>query len=79
MDLIDIVSTVVSFSVVAIPAVLVIAKKLGKVAKETGEMLVAVSLALEDGKVTGDEVRKIIKEAKDVGKAVMDIRSKTTE
>ena len=77
MDLMGIITTVISVALGAIPAVLIIAKKVGKVAKETGELFTAISLALEDGKVSGDEVRHIIKEAKDIGTAVMSIRDKT--
>jgi len=77
MDIIGIIGTVFSVAVGLIPVAVVIIKKAGKVAKESGELLVAVSKALEDGKLSGDEIRTVISEAKDVGTAVMDVRNKT--
>jgi len=77
MDYIGILSTVISIAIGAIPVVMVIFKKLGKVSKESGELFPAISKGLEDGKLTGDEIRGIISEAKDVGKAVMEIRNKS--
>ena len=77
MDIISIIGTVFSVVVGFIPIAVVLVKKISKVAKESGELLVAVSKALEDGKLSGDEIRTVIKEAKDVGKAVMDVRNKT--
>lgn len=77
MDIIGIIGTVFSVAVGLIPVAVVIMKKISNVAKESGELLVAVSKALEDGKLSGDEIRTVIKEAKDVGRAVMDVRNKT--
>lgn len=77
MSLEQIIGTVVSFVVTMVPAVMIILKKVGNITKETGELFTAVSKALEDGKVSGDEVRNIIKEAKDVGAAVMTLRDKS--
>lgn len=77
MDIEGILSVAFSVLVGAIPAVLIVVKKISKVAKESGQLFTAVSKGLEDGKLTGDEIRNIIEEAKDVGKAVMDIRNKT--
>lgn len=77
MDIIGIIGTVFSVAVGLIPVAVVIIKKISNVAKESGELLVAVSKALEDGKLSGDEIRTVIKEAKDVGRAVMDVRNKT--
>ena len=77
MDIIGIIGTALSVIVGLIPMAAVIMKKVGKVSKETGELFTAVSKGLEDGKLSGDEIRSIIAEAKDVGSAVMSIRSKS--
>jgi len=77
MDITSIIGTAFSIIVGFIPVAVVIIKKISKVAKESGELLVAVSKALEDGKLSGDEIRTIISEAKDVGRAVMDVRNNT--
>ncbi len=77
MDYIGIIGTALSVIVGMIPVAAVIMKKVGKISKETGELFTAVSKGLEDGKLSGDEIRSIIKEAKDVGTAVMSIRNKS--
>ena len=63
--------------IASIPAVAAIFKKFGSVSKETGELFTAIFKALEDGKVSGDEVREIIQEAKDIPKAIQGLRDKS--
>ena len=75
----QIISIVIGLLFTVVPAVAVISKKVGAVSKETGELFTAVFKALEDGKISGDEVRGIIKEAKDVQVAVSTLRSKSVE
>lgn len=75
----DIIATLLGILVAVVPAAVLIIRKVHSVSKEVGELFVAVTLALEDGKLTGDEIRNIIKEGKDVISAVATIREKTIE
>lgn len=77
MDILTIIGVIVSFLIANIALVAGIVKKLSSVSKEVGELFVAIAVATQDGKVTGDELRNIIKEAKDVFDAVKKIRDKT--
>jgi hypothetical protein len=77
MDFIEIIAAALTFILGAWGAGAVLLKKVSKVSLESGELLVAIGKAGEDGQLTGDEIRAIIKEAKDIPAAVRDLRAKT--
>lgn len=51
-----------------------VAGKVATAGKEAGELLVTAMGALQDGKLTKDEIQMIVKESKDVKEAVMAIK-----
>ena len=44
-----------------------------KLLKETGEFLIALSDAIEDGRITPDEASKLLREAKDTKNAFIEL------
>jgi hypothetical protein len=60
---------ILSFAL-GVGGVMVIIKKYYRPAKEVGELLVTVAGAIEDGKVTKEELDQIVKEAKDIPEAI---------
>lgn len=56
--------------VLGMGGVLLVVKKYMNPVKEAAEVAMAVASALQDGKVTAEELQTIIKEAKDVGIAI---------
>ncbi len=78
-DFAEIFALLLTVLIASVPVVAVVFKKFGSVSKEVGELFTAVFKALEDGNVSGDEVRGIIKEAKDIPKAIKELRSKSME
>lgn len=56
-----------------------VAGKIATVGKEAGELLVTAMGALQDGKLTKEEIQMIVKEARDVKEAVMAIKKKEQE
>jgi len=64
-----IVAQVITF-VLGWGSVLAILMKYLKPAKEAGELLTTIVAALSDGKLTEDEIKNVIKEAKDVKEAI---------
>jgi predicted metal-binding transcription factor (methanogenesis marker protein 9) len=48
-------------------------KQAAKVITETGELLTVIGQALEDGKVTREEITQIVKEAQDVKTAIQEL------
>ena len=66
MDVLSIISMVFGVLAGSIGAVGIVVLKIKDVTKELGELFVVVADALEDGKLTKEELQSIIKEAKDV-------------
>lgn len=73
----QIVSAGVGF-LIGIPAVFAFVRRFTVPAKEVAELVNAVTQALEDGKLSADEIKNIIKESKDVKLAVTKIFMKAT-
>ena len=76
MEVSQIVATTFALIAGIVPAVAIILDKIEKVSKELGELFIALSIALEDGKITSDELKKIADEGKDVAKAIKDAVAK---
>lgn len=75
-DSIEIIAILLTFLITSVGLAKLLAGKFGALSKELGELFTAVSIALEDSKITGDEIRQIIKEAKDIPGAVMSLRNR---
>jgi len=76
MEVSQVIATGMMFLVGLIPTAAVIITKIEKVTKELGELFIALSIALEDGKITSDELKQIAEEGKDVAQAVKEAISK---
>jgi len=57
---------IVSGFILGLAFVVPILLKVRQILKEVGELLIALSKALEDGKISMDEVKSIIEEAKGI-------------
>lgn len=69
MDIVTIVATVLTI-LLGVTAFSFISSKVKKVLAEVKDVLTAVLDALEDNKVTAEEIDKIVKEAKEVYTAI---------
>lgn len=66
MDWLNIVSVVLGLVVGSFGAASIFVVKVGAITKELGELFVVLSDALDDKKLSKDELKAIIEEAKDV-------------
>lgn len=78
MDWLEIITTVVTVILAVVGSGVVgYVVKGSKVAKEIGELLTTVGVALEDGTLTKEEAAKIFKEFNDIPNAIAAFKVKT--
>lgn len=70
----DLLLTLVPVVLTILIGYLGIATKMKSVSKEIGELFIAIMTALEDGKISREEVEQIIKEAKDIPEALKQLK-----
>ena len=75
MDIMTLLTTIGTF-LLGMGSVLVYVKKYFMPAKEVGELLLAIYDAISDGKITKEEIDKIIREAKDIPAAIKNLKKK---
>jgi hypothetical protein len=76
----SIITNLMALLAVLVPSLKVMLSKIGKiveqgakVAKETEEFHLVLAEALSDGNVNNEEINRIVKEAKDVGRATKEL------
>ena len=73
MDIVALISSIVTF-ILGAGSILVYVKKYFMPAKEVGELLISIYDAISDGRITKDEIDKIIKEAEDIPAAIRNLK-----
>jgi len=73
MDIATLIASVVTF-LLGIGGTLAVVSKYTMPLKEVAEFLTSVVNALQDGKITKEEIEKIAKEAKDIPQAIRKLK-----
>ena len=75
MDIMTLISSIGTF-LLGVGTVSAIVRKYFMPAKEVGELLLTIYEAVQDGRITKDEIDRIMKEAKDVPAAIRNLKHK---